>query len=145
MAENSEQLESLAPQRILVIDDEPVIGMGIRRVFTKDGHTVDTFDDSQAGLQAALDGEYDIIFVDWMMPGVSGIWWMTPTKTPEQVEWLRDFPAVANLHDQSVADAPAPGVCVAARVHRARSPATPGKTDPGPASATTGRQGYRCR
>ena len=34
------QQNSLPPQRILVIDDETMIGMGIRRVFEPDGHEV---------------------------------------------------------------------------------------------------------
>jgi DNA-binding NtrC family response regulator len=72
LTKDDAQRDNLATQRILVIDDEPIIGAGIRRVFTRDEHTVDAFDDSQSGLQAALVGQYDVIFVDWMMPGIDG-------------------------------------------------------------------------
>lgn len=60
------------PQRILVVDDEKVIGMSFRRVFGPDGHEVDAYEDPRAGLQAALSGDYDVIFLDWMMPGADG-------------------------------------------------------------------------
>jgi DNA-binding NtrC family response regulator len=73
MSESEPQSQdALSPQRILVIDDETMIGMGIRRVFIREGHTVDPFDNPRDGLRAALDGSYDVIFVDWMMPDIDG-------------------------------------------------------------------------
>ncbi|MFA6292998.1 MAG: hypothetical protein WC637_14520, partial [Victivallales bacterium] len=39
-----------------------------------------------------------------------GIWWMPTTKTAEQMEWMKNFPAVANLHGQSLEMTPAPNV-----------------------------------
>ncbi len=38
------------------------------------------------------------------------IWWMPTTKSPEQLEWMRNHPAVANLHEQLLDMTPAPGV-----------------------------------
>lgn len=60
------------PQRILVVDDEKVIGLSFRRVFEPDGHEVTPMDDPRQGLQAALTNEFDVIFLDWMMPGADG-------------------------------------------------------------------------
>ena len=62
----------LTTQKILVIDDERVIGVSFRRVFGPDGHEVHTIEDPQQGLQAALSGNYDVIFLDWMMPNLDG-------------------------------------------------------------------------
>lgn len=39
-----------------------------------------------------------------------GIWWMPKSKTPEQLAWMKDFPAVANLHYQNLDMNPAPDV-----------------------------------
>ncbi len=64
--------QAIPPQRILVVDDERVIGMSFRRVFEPEGHEVQAFEDPREGLQAALTGDYDIIFLDWMMPGADG-------------------------------------------------------------------------
>ena len=60
-------------QRVLVIDDEAVVGLSCRRALVSEGYEVQTHEDPQAGLQAALGGEFDVILVDLMMPGVSGL------------------------------------------------------------------------
>ncbi len=60
-------------QHVLVIDDELVIGMGIQRILADTGHVLKFCQDPQAGLQAALTGEFDIIFLDLMMPGLGGL------------------------------------------------------------------------
>ncbi len=60
-------------QRILIIDDEPVVGLSATRILAIDGHQVDTRENPQEGLQAALSGEYDVIFLDMVMPGLDGL------------------------------------------------------------------------
>ena len=62
-----------ARQRVLVIDDEPVIGLSCRRVLCPDGHQVACHEDAQAGLRAALSGDFDVILLDLMMPAVHGM------------------------------------------------------------------------
>jgi hypothetical protein len=39
-----------------------------------------------------------------------GIWITPKARTPEQLEWFKKFPAVANMHRQSLDMSPAPGV-----------------------------------
>ncbi len=60
-------------QRILVIDDESVVGLSCRRVLEPMGHEVDVFQDPQAGLRAALSGGYDLILLDLRLPGADGL------------------------------------------------------------------------
>lgn len=59
--------------RILVIDDESVIGLSCQRILGADGHDVQYCQDPQAGLQAALSGDFDIVLTDLMMPGTNGL------------------------------------------------------------------------
>jgi DNA-binding NtrC family response regulator len=59
--------------RILVIDDEAVIGTSCQRILLGEGHEVEYFQDPHAGLQAALSGEWDVVLVDLMMPGITGL------------------------------------------------------------------------
>ncbi|MFH1419927.1 MAG: sigma-54 dependent transcriptional regulator [Planctomycetota bacterium] len=66
------QATPAAPQRILVIDDEAAIGLACKRSLSPEGHEVTVCEDPQAGLQAALSGDYDVIFLDLMMPGIDG-------------------------------------------------------------------------
>ncbi len=61
-----------APLRILVIDDEPVVGLSCKRSLTPEGHDVLYCEDPNEGLQAALSGAFDIILVDLMMPMIDG-------------------------------------------------------------------------
>ncbi len=59
--------------RIAVIDDEAVIGVSCRRVLGAAGHKVEYFNDPAAGLTAVLTGQFDVILLDLMMPGMSGM------------------------------------------------------------------------
>lgn len=58
---------------ILVIDDEAVIRDGCVKVLTKDGWKVDTAVEGVAGLEMIKNNRYDILFLDLMMPGISGL------------------------------------------------------------------------
>ena len=61
--------------RILIVEDELSIANFIREGLVEEGYAVDVADNGKKGLQLALDylDEYDIILLDWMLPGLSGI------------------------------------------------------------------------
>jgi two-component system, OmpR family, response regulator RegX3 len=61
------------PVKILLIEDEPVLREGITDLLQGDGHTVTSCSDGTSGLAASLGHAYDLIVVDWMLPGLSGI------------------------------------------------------------------------
>ena len=60
-------------QRILVIDDEAVIGLSCRRVLCPAGYEVVTCQDPKEGLREALSGGYDLLLIDLVMPGIGGL------------------------------------------------------------------------
>ena len=60
-------------QRVLVIDDDAVIGLGCKRVLSAEGWDVESYEDPEAGLQAALSGDFDVILVDLVMPSLEGL------------------------------------------------------------------------
>jgi DNA-binding NtrC family response regulator len=64
---------AVTPQRVLVIDDESVIGTSIKRILTPDGHDVQCVEAPHAGMNAALTDEFDVIFLDLMMPELGGM------------------------------------------------------------------------
>jgi DNA-binding response OmpR family regulator len=59
--------------RILVIEDERDMREGLRYNLEFEGHQVDVAADGTAGLEAARRGEADLIVLDLMLPGLSGL------------------------------------------------------------------------
>ena len=57
---------------ILVVDDEKNIQELVSYNLKKEGHIVSTADDGISGLQEALKGNYDLIVLDVMLPGIDG-------------------------------------------------------------------------
>ncbi len=62
-----------APIRVLVVDDELGIREGCRRVLTPQGFEVDVAENGPAGLRKLRESRYDILLLDIMMPGMSGM------------------------------------------------------------------------
>ncbi len=61
--------------RLLIVEDETSIAKFLREGLEEEGFAVDVADNGKKGLQLALDGieEYDLILLDWMLPGLNGI------------------------------------------------------------------------
>jgi DNA-binding response OmpR family regulator len=59
--------------RLLIIEDEKGIANFLRDGLTEEYFAVDIAYDGKSGLQMALSNEYDLLLVDWMLPGLSGI------------------------------------------------------------------------
>lgn len=59
--------------RILVIEDEQGIANFIKQGLEEEAYAVDTADNGITGLDWALSNSYDILLVDWMLPGMTGI------------------------------------------------------------------------
>jgi len=60
-------------RKILVIDDDPVIGQTFTRVLSNKGYAVITAQNGGEALSKLAGEEYDAIFTDIKMPGMSGI------------------------------------------------------------------------
>jgi two-component system, OmpR family, response regulator len=58
--------------RLLVIEDEARLARALQRGLVADGFTVDVAPDGVSGLSAARDGQYDVVLLDVMLPGLSG-------------------------------------------------------------------------
>ncbi len=61
--------------RILIVEDEPGIALFLKEGLQEESFAVDVANDGPSGLELATvnDGEYDLILLDWMLPGLSGI------------------------------------------------------------------------
>jgi two-component system alkaline phosphatase synthesis response regulator PhoP len=59
--------------RILLVEDEPGLVMTLSDLLTAEGYEVDSAADGPTGLSKALDGGYDLLLLDVMLPGMSGL------------------------------------------------------------------------
>lgn len=60
------------PQRVMIVDDEPLIASGIADILTMDGHEVMWFEDSEAAVAALDHFAPEVLIADIQMPGVDG-------------------------------------------------------------------------
>src|SRR5262249_57808517 len=59
--------------RILVVEDEKKVASFIQRGLEAEHHHVDVAHDGEAGLASALDGDYDLLVLDVMLPKRDGL------------------------------------------------------------------------
>ena len=60
-------------RRILVVDDEALIVKGIANFLGQEGMEVDAAYDGEEAVRKAKAGHYDLILLDVMLPGLSGL------------------------------------------------------------------------
>ena len=58
--------------KILIVEDEAAIRAGLIDVFVYHGYEVDSADNGKIGLKKALSGQFDMILLDVMLPGMNG-------------------------------------------------------------------------
>jgi len=62
-----------ALRKILVVDDDPVVGKSFDRVLSAKGYAVITAHNGEEALKKLAEENYDAVFTDIRMPGLSGI------------------------------------------------------------------------
>jgi DNA-binding response OmpR family regulator len=63
----------LTAPRILIVDDDPTVAEVVARYLARDGHRVECVADGREALRRALDEPPDLIVLDLMLPGMSGL------------------------------------------------------------------------
>ena len=63
----------LQAHRILVVDDEPVVTRGCRRILAGAGHRVDAAATGREGLSRAVSGDFDVVVADLRLPDLDGM------------------------------------------------------------------------
>lgn len=59
--------------RVLLIEDDKLIGDGLKAGLTKLGFSIDWFSDGKTGLQAIDAAPYDAVILDLSLPGIDGM------------------------------------------------------------------------
>jgi CheY-like chemotaxis protein len=62
-----------ALRKVLVVDDDPVIGKSFDRVLTGKGYAVITAANGEEALKKLASEDYDLVYTDIKMPGMSGL------------------------------------------------------------------------
>lgn len=63
-----------ALRKVLVVDDDPVVGKSFNRVLSRDkGYVVITAQNAAEALERLREQEYDVVFTDIKMPGMDGV------------------------------------------------------------------------
>lgn len=59
--------------RVLLVEDDRLIGEGVRAALIQDGYAVDWLRDGNSASEALRDTEFDLVLLDLGLPGVSGL------------------------------------------------------------------------
>lgn len=62
-----------ALKKVLVVDDDPVVSKSFDRVLTRKGYAVVTAESGEEAMRKIANEEYDAVYTDIRMPGMSGI------------------------------------------------------------------------
>jgi two-component system, OmpR family, copper resistance phosphate regulon response regulator CusR len=63
----------MSGNKVLAIDDEPGVLRFVQRALRSEGFDVDTATNGESGFHMALEGSYDVVILDLLMPGTDGI------------------------------------------------------------------------
>ncbi|MBD1916953.1 MULTISPECIES: two-component system response regulator RppA [Cyanophyceae] len=59
--------------KILLVDDEVELADPLSRLLNREGYEVDVATSGETGCDLAGQGGYDLLILDWMLPGLSGL------------------------------------------------------------------------
>jgi CheY-like chemotaxis protein len=103
-------LELLMPATILLVEDEPAIQELIAANLMRAGHHVLRAGDAETGQRIVRDALPDLILLDWMLPGMSGVEFAKRLRSEERT---RSIPLImltarGEEQDKVPASRPAP-------------------------------------
>jgi two-component system alkaline phosphatase synthesis response regulator PhoP len=59
-------------RRVLIVEDDPDLGFGLRTTLEIEGYTADVAEDGPTGLRRAMEERPDLVILDLMLPGMDG-------------------------------------------------------------------------
>jgi DNA-binding response OmpR family regulator len=62
----------MKPVPILLIDDDVELCSSLKRLLKMDGFALSAVHDGESGIRAALEGKYELVILDVMLPGMDG-------------------------------------------------------------------------
>ena len=108
-----------ALRKVLVVDDDPVVGKSFERVLSARGYAVITARNGQEALDRLRGERYDLVFTDVRMPGMNGLEVAERVKASQP--WLPVVIVTGYGTEANEARAEVAGVC--SFLHKPLSPA----------------------
>ena len=97
-----------ALRKVLVVDDDPVIGKSFDRVLSGKGYAVIEAETGEAAIEKLATEDYDLVVTDIRMPGMSGLEVAERVRTKQP--WMPVLIVTGYGSDESEARAKAAGV-----------------------------------
>ncbi len=98
-----------ALRKVLVVDDDPVVGRSFERVLSARGYAVITAENGKEALNKLSRENYDVVFTDIRMPGMNGLEVAERVKASQP--WLPGVIVTGYGTEANEARAEAAGVC----------------------------------
>jgi CheY-like chemotaxis protein len=76
--------DSRSPRRILMVEDDVALATMYALRLRRDGHDVTVVHDGESGLEHAIYGDYDLVFLDINLPRLDGISILHKMRETEQ-------------------------------------------------------------
>ena len=107
-----------APRKVLVVDDDPVVRKSFDRVLSGKGYAVITAENGEEALQKLNSEQYDVVYTDIRMPGMSGL------EVAEKIKARQPWTPVVIItgYGNDAAEARAKAAGVANFLHKPLSP-----------------------
>jgi DNA-binding NtrC family response regulator len=84
-------------ENILIVEDEETLASSLKRVFARDGYSVDIAEDAEKGLELIKKNSYDVIITDIILPGINGIELLRKIKEKEPDQLVIIITAYASV------------------------------------------------
>lgn len=85
--------------RILLLEDDRILGLGLVNFLHDEGHTVDWFS-CLGEVRMVVDEPYDVMLVDWQLPDGSGLDWVRSVRRRKEATPILVLTAKDRLNDR---------------------------------------------
>ncbi|SNB66620.1 two component transcriptional regulator, winged helix family [Arboricoccus pini] len=86
--------------RILIVEDDDGTARHLQRGLVESGHVVDRTADGESGLGMALEGIYDLLIVDRLVPALNGVDLIKAFRQTDAVTPVLMLSAIAGMRDR---------------------------------------------
>ncbi len=91
-------------QRILIVDDDPVIGLSCKKILGVEGYTVYTVEDGEGAIRKVTDENFDLVITDVRLPDINGLAVLRESRTVQpsaDVVVISGYPSLEDAQEST--------------------------------------------